>query len=156
MTAIEQLDDYLRRVEARLRLFAASRGAALTAGGALALTLLLVWIGNQYRFADNVVFPLRLVLFAAIAAAIAFALAIPLAQLNRKRVTRLAERQAPDFGERLLTVSERHDEANPFIELIAEDAMRVAASMRPNNLPNPTICMARWGQPRWRRPFWFG
>jgi hypothetical protein len=133
MTAIGQLDDYLRRVESRLRLFAASRGAALTAGGALALTLLLVWIGNQYRFAENVVFPLRLVLFAAIAAAIAFALAIPLAKLNRKRVTRLAERQAPDFGERLLTVSERHGEANPFIELIAEDALRVASQHAPEH-----------------------
>ncbi len=131
MTAIGQLDDYLRRVESRLRLFAASRGAAVTVGAALALTLLLVWIGNQYRFAENVVAPLRLLLFAAIAAAIAFALAMPLAKLNRKRVTRLAERQAPDFGERLLTVTERRDQANPFIELIAEDAMRVAGRHAP-------------------------
>ncbi len=131
MTAIGQLDDYLRRVESRLRLFAASRGAAVTAGAALLLTLLLVWIGNQYRFAENVVFPLRLILFAAIAAAIAFALAIPLAKLNRKHVTKLAERQMPDFGERLLTVAERRDEANPFIELIAEDALRVASRHTP-------------------------
>jgi hypothetical protein len=131
MTAIVQLDDYLRRVEARLRLFAASRGAAVTAGSALVLTLLLVWIGNQYRFAENVVLPLRVLLFAVIAAAIAFAVAIPLAKLNRQHVTRLAEQQAPDFGERLLTVTERRDQANPFIELIAEDAMRVANQHAP-------------------------
>src|SRR5580698_5701007 len=118
MTAIVQLDDYLRRVESRLRFLAASRSAAVTAAIALVLTLLLVWIGNQYRFAQEVVWPLRLLLFAALAAAIAFTLAVPLAKLNRRFVTKLAEQKEPSFGERLLTVTERRDEANPFIELI--------------------------------------
>ncbi len=145
MNSIGQLDDYLRRVEARLRLFAASRGAAVTAGAALLLTLLLVWIGNQYRFAENVVLPLRLLLFAAIAAAIAFALAIPLAKLNRKYVTKLAEQQAPDFGERLLTVTERPDQANPFIELIAEDAMRVANQHAPEQFAESNLLYGALG-----------
>ena len=145
MTAIGQLDDYLRRVESRLRLFAASRGAAVTAGAALLLTVLLVWIGNQYRFAENVVLPLRLLLFAAIAAAIAFALAIPLAKLNRKHVTRLAEQQAPDFGERLLTVTERRDEVNPFIELIAEDALRVADRHAPEQFAESNLLYGALG-----------
>jgi hypothetical protein len=75
--------------------------------------------------------PLRFLLCAAVTAAIVFALAIPIAKLNRRRVTRLAERRAPDFAERLLTVTERRDEANPFIELIAEDALRVANQHAP-------------------------
>jgi len=145
MTAIRQLDDYLRRVEARLRLFAASRGAAVTAGAALVLTLLLVWIGNQYRFAESVVLPLRILLFVAIAAAIAFALAIPLAKLNRKHVTKLAEKEAPDFGERLLTVTERRDPANPFIELIAEDAMRVANRHAPEQFAESNLLYGALG-----------
>jgi hypothetical protein len=131
MTAIVQLDDYLRRVEMRLRLFAASRGAAVIAGAALSLTLLLVWIANRFRFAQDVVLPLRLLLFAALAAAIAFALALPLSKLNRKHVTRLAEQNVPSFGERLLTVTERRHESNPFTELVAEDAMRVANQHAP-------------------------
>ncbi len=52
MTALEQLNAYLRRMELRLRLFAASRGTALVAGLALVLTVLLVWISNRYAFAD--------------------------------------------------------------------------------------------------------
>jgi hypothetical protein len=145
MTAIVQLDDYLRRVESRLRLFAASRGAAVTVGSALGLTLLLVWIANQYRFAQNMVLPLRLLLFAAIAAALAFAVAIPLFKLTRKNVTRLAERKAPSFGESLLTVSERHDQANPFIELIAEDALRVADQHAPEQFAQSNVLYGALG-----------
>jgi hypothetical protein len=145
MTAIVQLDDYLRRLESRLRLFAASRGAAVTACAALALTLLIVWIANQYRFAQDVVFPLRLLLFAALAAAIVFALAIPLSKLNRRHVTRLAEQKAPAFGERLLTVTERRDAQNPFIELIAEDAMRVARENAPEHFAGSNFLYAALG-----------
>jgi hypothetical protein len=139
MTAIVQLDDYLRRVESRLRFLAASRGAAVTTAAALVLTLLLVWIGNQYRFVQDVVWPLRLLLFAALAVAIAFTLAIPLAKLNRKFVTKLAERKEPSFGQRLLTVTERRNDANPFIELIAEDAMGVAQNHAPEQFANSRI-----------------
>jgi hypothetical protein len=145
MTSIVQLDDYLRRVESRLRLFAASRGAAVTAGAALALTLLIVWIANQYRFAEQVVFPLRLLLFASLAAAIAFALAIPLSKLNRGRVTKLAEQKAPAFGESLLTVTESRDPANPFIELIAEDAMSVARQNSPEQFAHSNSLYAALG-----------
>jgi hypothetical protein len=139
MTAIVQLDDYLRRLETRLRFMAASRGAAVTAGAALTLTVLLVWLGNQYRFAQDVVLPLRLVLFAALAAAIVFALAIPLRKLTRKHVTNFAEEKAPSFGERLLTVSERRDDQNPFIELIAEDAMQVAHQNTPQQFVHSNL-----------------
>lgn len=145
MTAIVQLDDYLRRVESRLRFMAASRGAAVTALAALTLTLLFVWIANQYRFVEDVVWPLRLVLFAALACAIAFTLAIPLAKLNRKFVTKLAEQKEPSFGERLLTVTERRDDANPFIELIAEDAMGVAQKHAPEQFAHSQVLFGALG-----------
>ena len=145
MTAIVQLDDYLRRVESRLRFLAASRGAAVTAAAALLLTLLLVWISNQYRFVQDVVWPLRLLLFLALAVAIAFTLAIPLAKLNRKFVTRFAEQKEPSFGERLITVQERRNEANPFIELIAEDAMGVAQKHAPEQFVKPPMLYSALG-----------
>lgn len=126
MTALNQVNAYLRHVEMRLRLFAAARGAAVVATVALLLTLLLVWIGNHYEFAQRVVLPLRVLLFLCLAAAISAALVLPLLKLNRRRITQLAERHIPGFEERLLTVAERPDAANPFTELLAEDALRIA------------------------------
>ncbi len=134
MTALEQLNAYLKLLELRVRLFAASRGAALIAVLALALTVLLVWISNRYAFAQSVVLPLRIVLFLALAVSISFLLAIPLLKLNRRRVTRLVEQRIPNFGERLLTVAEKPDPANPFTELVAEDALRIAREHNPEQV----------------------
>ena len=75
MTALEQLQTYLRRLELRLRILAVSRGAVAIAGAALVLTVLLVAIGNRLRFAEGVVWPLRILLFAALATTVSFALA---------------------------------------------------------------------------------
>jgi hypothetical protein len=134
MTALEQLNNYLRRVQLRLRLFVASRGMALVSFLALILTVILVWISNRYAFAQHVVLPLRVLLFLALAAAASCFLVIPLLRVNRRRATRLAENRVADFEQRLLTVSERPDPQNPFTELIAEDALRVASEHRPEEL----------------------
>ena len=134
MTALEQLNAYLRRLELRLRLFAASRGAACAAALALLLTLAMVWVSNRYEFAQRVVLPLRVVLFLALAAAISLTIALPLFRLNRRRITRLAEQQVPGFQQRLLTVTERPDPNNPFTELVAEDALKLAQQNEPEKL----------------------
>jgi hypothetical protein len=137
MTALEQLQTYLRRLELRLRILAVSRGALAIAAMALVLTVLLVAIGNRLRFAEGVVWPLRILLFAALATTVSFALALPLWRLNRRWVTRLAEKRVPGFAERLLTIVERPDASNPFTELVAEDAMRVAREHQPEEFsPN--------------------
>jgi hypothetical protein len=145
MTALNQVHAYLRSLELRVRLFAAARGIALIAGLALLLTLLLVWISNRYEFAQQVVFPLRILLFVALAAAISFALALPLLRLNRRRITRLAERRFAGFEERLLTVAERPDTANPFTELVAEDALRIAREHPPGQLRSGRLLAACLG-----------
>lgn len=145
MTALEQLQTYLRRLELRMRVLAASRGAAVVTAAALLLTVLLVAIGNRLRFAQGVVWPLRLLLFAALAATISFAVAIPLWRLNKRWVTRLAERRVPGFGERLLTIMERPDTSNPFTELVAEDAMRVAREHQPEEFSPSRILTALLG-----------
>ena len=89
--------------------------------------------------------PLRVLLFAALAAAIAFTLAVPLYKMNRRRVTRLAEQRVPGFGERLLTVTERPDPANPFTELVAEDALRVARDHQPEEFATNQTLFALGG-----------
>ncbi len=126
MTALEQLNGYVRQVERRLRLFAASRGFAFVAGVALGLTLLLVAICNRFQFAQSIVLPLRILLLLAVASIVSFGLAIPLWKVTRKRAAHIAEQSIPKFQERLLTVTEHPDRANPFTELVAEDALQVA------------------------------
>jgi hypothetical protein len=137
MTALNQVNGYVRRLEQRLRLFAAARGAAIIAAAALILTVVLVWIANRYEFASQVVLPFRILLFLLLAAAVSIALALPLLRLNRRSITRLAERRIPDFEQRLLTAIEQRDPSNPFNELIAEDAMRVAAQHPAEELSAP-------------------
>ena len=142
MKALNEVNAYLRRVELRLRLFAAARGLAVVAGLALGLTLLLVWIGNRYEFAQQVVSPLRILLFLALATAMSLMLALPLLRLNRRQITRLAENRIPGFEERLLTVIERPDASNPFTELVAEDALKVAGQHPPDELSPRRLLLA--------------
>jgi hypothetical protein len=145
MTALNQVNGYLRRVEMRLRLFAAARGAAMVAGVALFLTLLLVWIGNRYEFAQQVILPLRIFLFLSLAIALSLMLVLPLLRLNRRRITRLAERRIPGFEERLLTIAERPDSTNPFTELVAEDTLRIATEHPPEELSSGRLLLTCTG-----------
>ncbi len=134
MTALEQLNAYLRKLELRTRLLAASRGIAVITGCALLLTLALAWLCNRFAFANRVVLPVRILLYASAAAAITFGLVLPLLRRNRRWVTRHAEQRMPEFGERLITLTERADPANPFTELLAEDALQVAQRHEPAEL----------------------
>ncbi len=139
MTALEQVNRYLRQLELRVRLFAASRGLAIAAALALVLTLLLAAICNKFQFASGIILPFRILLYLAVASAISFGVILPLLKLTRKRATQMAEKTIPGFEERLLTVTERVDPTNPFTELIAEDTMRI---VRQSSLD--TVRPARW------------
>ncbi|HEX3685491.1 MAG TPA: hypothetical protein VHU83_23355 [Bryobacteraceae bacterium] len=134
MTALQELNAYLTRLEMRFRLFVASRGAAAVTGLALALTIVLVWIGNRYQFAAGVVLPLRVLLFLALALAVSFVIALPLLKLNRRRTTEIIEQRVPGLQQRLLTIAERPDPSNPFTEIVAEDALRVAREQHADSL----------------------
>jgi hypothetical protein len=144
MTALQELNGYLARLEMRFRLFVASRGAAAVTGFALTLTILLVWIGNRYQFASGVVLPLRVLLYLALAAAASFVLVLPLLKLNRRRITGIVEQRVPGLQQRLLTIAERPDPANPFTEIVAEDALRVAREYQADSL-TPTRLLYAFG-----------
>ena len=62
MTALSQIEAYITKLHQRLRFFGTSRGVAASALCALLLTLILTWIGNQYRFASGLIWPFRLCL----------------------------------------------------------------------------------------------
>ncbi len=134
MNALDQLNAYLRRLESRLRLLVFSKGASLATVSALAATVFLVWIINRYAFSPASLVWARILLFISVATAIAFGLVIPLLGLNRRKAARRAERSFPEFQERLLTLAERPDAQDPFTQLLASDAMRVAEHSQPDRL----------------------
>jgi hypothetical protein len=134
MNALDQLNAYLRRLESRLRLLVFSKGASLATVSALAVTVFLVWIINRYAFSPASLLWARILLFLSVATAIAFGLVIPLLGLNRRKAARRAERKFPEFQERLLTLAERPGATDPFTQLLASDAMRVAENSQPDRM----------------------
>jgi hypothetical protein len=121
MSPLDQLNTYLKRLESRLRLSAVSKGTSLVTVSALVITVLLVWIINRYAFTSTSLLWARIFLFISVATAIAFGLVIPLLRMNRRNAARSAERQFPDFQERLLTLAEKPNASDPFVELLASD-----------------------------------
>jgi hypothetical protein len=134
MSPLDQLNTYLQRLESRLRLSALSKGTSLVTVSALVVTVVLVWIINRYAFSSSSLLIARILLFISVATAIAFGLAIPLLRMNRRNAARSAEREFPEFQERLLTLAEKPNSSDPFVELLADDAMKVAAANQPERL----------------------
>ena len=138
MTARQQLNTYIEQLQRRLRIRAFLRGAAVLALSALVATVVLVFITNALAFSSASLTSARIILLLVLAACIAFACALPLMRLDRRRSAREAEAVVPDFNQRLLTLAERapNDRA-PFTELLAADTLTIArgadvASVVPN------------------------
>src|SRR5258708_18982042 len=116
-----------------MRLRAVSRGIAVTAGLALGLTVLAVLVTNQFAFSNPSVIGARVFLFLGLAFALGAALIVPVIRLNRRHAARKAEYRYPQFEERLLTFTERVEQApnDPFLELLAADTLSVAQQASP-------------------------
>jgi len=137
MKPLDRLSEYLGAIERRLRLIALTRGIAVTAGMALALTIVAVLVINQFAFSHGSVIGARVFLFLGLAFAIAAALIIPVIRLNRRNAARRAEAQYPEFEERLLTFTERieNNPGDPFLALLADDTLWVAQAGEQLYLP---------------------
>ena len=59
MKPLDRLSEYLGAIERRMRLVALSRGAAVTAFSALALTVIAVVVANQFAFSNGSVIGAR-------------------------------------------------------------------------------------------------
>jgi hypothetical protein len=128
MNPLTGITDYLAGLEKKLRLLAWTRGAAIFGGAALLATVLLVVIINRFAFSGPSVFWARMALFLVVAAAISIGLVVPLLRLNRHWAAKRAEKQFPQFQQRLLTFTERAKTQpdDPFLPLLAGDALNVA------------------------------
>ena len=126
MTARQQLNDYIDQLLRRFRLRTALRGAAILASSALITTVVLVLITNALAFSRASMTSARIILYFVLAACIAFACALPLLRLDRRRSAWEAEALVPGFEQRLITLAERDREnREPFAELLAADTLRI-------------------------------
>ncbi|MGH9470492.1 MAG: hypothetical protein ACRD1N_09140 [Terriglobia bacterium] len=144
MSSREQLRSYLRQVEKRLRFSVLLRGALIVAAVALVATLLLVLAANAFAFSQGSITGARLALFSALAAALAFGLALPFYALNRRRVAGRAEAVFPEFQQRLITFVDREAKGrDPFLELLAADTLQLARASAPAQLaPNRKLFLS--------------
>jgi hypothetical protein len=142
LSAIEELRSYARRLQGRFRLGVLARGVAALAAIALLATVGLVVLSSHYAFSDASLLSARLVLLAALGLAGAFGLAIPLWRWSQRLWVRRAEARFPQFGQRLVTFSEREQAKDPFLELLAADTLHVArtADVR-TAVPNRLLAM---------------
>ena len=108
MKPLDRLTDYLGAVERRLRLLALTRGIAVTAAGALALTVIAVVIANQFAFSNSSVIGARVFLFIGIALAIGVALIVPVIRLNRRHAAQKAEMRFPQFVQKMIPAGLSH------------------------------------------------
>ena len=133
MSFREQLHAYIAQLEQRLRWSTWLRGFAILIGCALVATLVLVTIANALAFSQGSVTAARFALILVLAIAAAAGLALPLRRLTRRRAIGAAEAAFPQFQQRLTTFVER-DGQDPFIELLAGDALAVARSAEPQQM----------------------
>ena len=136
MSRRDELNSYIARLQQRLRLGAWLRGGAIFTGTALVVTVALVQLLNHFAFPSHGVVGARLALFAALASAVAFGIALPLIRLTRTHAVSRAEIAYPEFEQRLRTFHERERNNNndPFLELLAADTVSQAQHAEPRFL----------------------
>src|SRR5215471_8429171 len=128
MTAQSQLEAYLASFRHRLQALIVARGAALLAAVALVITLIAVYFGIRRAFDHAFVYGARTVLVLTLVAFAVALLVLPLRKLRRTRAIPDIERRAPDLNGRLETYDglTRAEKKNPFLGLLAEDALKLA------------------------------
>ena len=133
MSYQSELSRYITKLQKRLRLGAWLRGAAIFAGTALIVTVLLVLLLNRFAFPAQGVTAARLTIFVALAVAAVFGIAVPLIRVTRRWAVENAEAANPAFQQRLTTFEERVNTGDdPFLELLAADTLLRTRDRQPS------------------------
>lgn len=135
MSHQSELNSYIAQLQQRLRLGTWLRGALIFMGTALATTLVLVFVLNRFAFPAHGITAARLAIFAALAAAAVFGIALPLVGVTREWAVQNAEAANPELQQRLTTFQERRGNTNdPFLELLAADTLARTRQTQPSSL----------------------
>jgi hypothetical protein len=135
MSNHSELSSYIAKLQKRLRLGASLRGAAIFAGTALIVTVLLVLLLNRFAFPAHGVTAARLTIFVALATVAVFGIAFPLVRVTKDWAVRNAEAANPALEQRLTTFQERASKSDdPFLELLAADTLARTHDTQPSSL----------------------
>lgn len=130
-----ELNLYVAKLQQRLRLGVWLRGAAIFAASALTITLALVLVLNRFAFPMLGVSAARLAIFAVLAVAAVFGIAMPVIGVTREWAVRKAEAANPGLEQRLTTFQERAGKSDdPFLELLARDTLMRTRETEPHSL----------------------
>ena len=127
----QNIQGYVSGVQRRLRLALASRGLGATVATALLLTVACVYVANRFAFSNSSVAGSRMILGGALIAVLVWVLIRPLLRLDCGRTAAQIEKSVPAFDGRVETLvdqtsASKGEQPNPLIDLLAEDAWRVA------------------------------
>jgi len=126
MNTSRQLDLYLQAFSARLRKLALMRGAAATAVVFLVVATIGAWFSAESGFASITTNVFRIFLVLALAAVITKLVLGPLQRI-KNGISDQVEQRVPAFNGRIETYSQMSASNNPFIDLLAEDALKISA-----------------------------
>ena len=130
MTSIEKIERYVNLFRLRLKMLASSRGFAAMALAALFITVGAVALAIRLGFPSDVMTVSRLLLLATLVGLGIYFIILPSRRIDGGGAEAI-EQRAPEFGGRISTYLGMRDPDNPLRELLAEDALRIAAQHEP-------------------------
>ena len=97
-------------------------------------------VANALAFSEGSITGARLALFCILAFAASFGLVIPISRLSRRRAVRKAEEMFPAVPAAPRHLHRKEGDDDPFLELLAADALDVASGVEPAALaPNARL-----------------
>ena len=132
MTSVEKIERYVNLFRLRLKMLASSRGFAAMAVAALVITVVSVTLAIRLGFPSNVMTSARLLLIGALVGLGIYFIVLPSRRIESGGAEAI-EQRAPGFGGRISTYLGMRDLDNPLRELLAEDALKIAARNEPEN-----------------------
>ncbi len=127
MSASRKLDQYLDSFRDRLRKLTLLQGAAAITLVLLVLSSIGAWFSADSGFAGNTTNVFRVILILGLAAAVVRFLVDPLQKL-KQGLSSQVENRVPGFDGRVTTYAQMKESNNPFIDLLAEDALKISAT----------------------------
>ena len=125
MNTSNRLDQYLDAFRQRLRKLTLLQGIAASAVVLLVVSVIGAWFSTESGFAGETVAAFRILLVLALAAVMIITIVRPLQDLDANISNKIEER-TPEFGGRVETYSQMRESNNPFLDLLAEDALQVS------------------------------